>query len=193
MQTRPYNNRFHMSNMDKATVIKKKVCLIGTFAVGKTSLVERFVNNRFDEKYLTTIGVKISEKLLPPCKDMRTGESIQHTFLIWDIAGLEKFDTVSTHYFRGAAGALAVADLTRPDTISDLNPLCKKFKEINPGACLQIIGNKIDLVDSASSVDPELAAVADAFSSPLSITSAKTGESVENAFVSLSQRLVEEK
>ena len=180
-------------SMDKATVLKKKICLIGSFAVGKTSLVERFVNNRFEEKYLTTIGVKVSEKLLPPLHDSRTGESIQHTFLIWDIAGLEKFDSVGTHYFRGAAGALAVADLTRSDTISDLYSLCKKFIEINPDACLQVIGNKADLIDDVSSVRPELERVAESFASQLSITSAKTGENVEKAFMNLSHRLVEEK
>ena len=178
--------------MDKATALKKKVCLIGSFAVGKTSLVERFVHNRFDEKYLTTIGVKISEKLLPPFKDNSSGHSIQHSFLIWDIAGLEKFDSVSAHYFRGAAGALAVADLTRSDTVFELHSLCKKFKEISPGACLQIIGNKADLIDDVSSVDPELKAVADSFSSPFSITSAKTGENVEKAFLGLSHRMIAE-
>ena len=97
--------------------IKKKVCLLGSFAVGKTSLVERFVHNRFDEKYLTTIGVKISQKALPPIESKRDRQMIQHTFLIWDIAGLEKFDSVEMSYFRGAAGALVVADLTRPETI----------------------------------------------------------------------------
>ena len=179
--------------MDKATVLKKKICLIGSFAVGKTSLVERFVNNRFDEKYLTTIGVKVSEKLLPPLHVSRTGESVQHTFLIWDIAGLEKFDRVSTHYFRGAAGALAVADLTRSGTITDLYPLCEKFKEVNPEACLHVIGNKADLIDDVSSVGAELESVAVSFASQLNITSAKTGENVEKAFMSLSHRFVEEK
>ena len=179
--------------MNKVTAIKKKVCLLGSFAVGKTSLVERFVNDRYDEKYLTTIGIKISEKLLPPCRDDRTGSTIQHTFLIWDIAGLEKFDKVSTHYFRGAAGALAVADLTRSDTISDLYSLCEKFKHINPQAQLQIIGNKIDLFDDKQTVGSELMEVAAAYSSQATITSAKTGENVQKAFVRLSQRMVKAK
>ena len=100
----------------KMTAVKKKICLLGSFAVGKTSLIERFVYNRYDEKYLTTIGVKISQKVLAPIDDPQGGRMIQHTFLIWDIAGLEKFDKVVKNYFRGAAGALAVADLTRPES-----------------------------------------------------------------------------
>lgn len=177
--------------MNKATVIKKKICLLGSFAVGKTSLVERFVHNRFDEKYLTTIGVKISQKLLPPSAATTSGSSIQHTFLIWDIAGHEKFDSVNTQYFRGAAGALAVADLTRPDTISDLFGVCQKFQRINPQAFFQIIGNKADLFDDDPSVGSELQKVAATYTGQVSITSAKTGENVEKAFLSLSHRMVD--
>ena len=118
--------------MDKTTAVKKKVCLLGSFAVGKTSLSERFVYNRFDEKYLTTIGVKISQKILPPFQDPRSGQFIQHNFLIWDIAGLGKFGKVALNYFRGAAGALTVADLTRPETIGDLSEFCKKFRSVCP-------------------------------------------------------------
>ena len=88
--------------MDKAITIKKKICLLGSFAVGKTSLIDRFVNNQFEEKYLTTIGVKISQKILPPVQDEQRQRNIQHTFLIWDIAGLEKFDHVTDNYLRGA-------------------------------------------------------------------------------------------
>lgn len=177
--------------MDKATVIKKKICLLGSFAVGKTSLVERFVHNRFDERYLTTIGVKISQKLLPPSAEIASGSLIQHTFLIWDIAGLEKFDSVNMHYFRGAAGALAVADLTRPDTISDLYGLCQKFQQVNPQALFQVIGNKADLFEDDSKVGSELLKVATTYSGQVSITSAKTGENVEKAFLSLSHRMVD--
>lgn len=179
--------------MDKTTVIKKKVCLVGSFAVGKTSLVERFVHNRFDEKYLTTIGVKVSQKLLPPVKEAATGHAVQHVFLIWDIAGSEKFDHLSPNYFKGAAGAVAVADLTRPDTISDLHSLCQKFQQINSEAYLQIIGNKSDLFDDDSGVGSELLKVAKAYNSALTLTSAKTGENVENVFLSLSRRMVEKK
>ena len=89
--------------MNKTSAIKKKICLLGPFAVGKTCLVERFVYDRFDERYLTTIGVKISQKLLSPVEDPKSGQHIQYSFLVWDIAGMDKFDGVVENYYRGSA------------------------------------------------------------------------------------------
>jgi small GTP-binding protein len=175
--------------MAKTTAIKKKVCLLGSFAVGKTSLVERFVYNRFDERYLTTIGVKISQKLLPPIQDTRDGQLCQHYFLIWDIAGLEKFDGVAANYFRGASGALAVADLTRPETIGELEKICNKFISASPRATLVVLGNKKDIFQRNESTFAALQKMADGYSTDLLLTSAKTGEQVENAFVILSQKI----
>jgi small GTP-binding protein len=175
--------------MDKTTAVKKKVCLLGSFAVGKTSLIERFVYNRFDEKYLTTIGVKISQKILPPLQDPRSGQFIQHTFLIWDIAGLGKFDKVALNYFRGAAGALAVADLTRPETIGDLSEFCEKFRSVCPAATLVILGNKFDIFQQDEKTLLELKKIAAHYSTELLLTSAKTGQHVQKAFLILSQKM----
>ena len=122
---------FLLMGCEAMTSIKKKICLLGSFAVGKTSLVERFVHDRFEDKYLTTVGVKISTKLMPPVESPGSGRFIQHTFLIWDIAGLEKFDRVALNYFRGGAGALAVADLTVPETIDRLHEFCEKFISVS--------------------------------------------------------------
>lgn len=124
-------------------LLKKKICLLGAFAVGKTSLTDRFVYGRFEEKYLTSVGVKISQKLMPPVQAPSGGRMVQHAFLIWDIAGLEKFDHVADNYFRGAAGALAVADLTRPETIDDLKRFATRFRFVNPEAKLILVGNKL--------------------------------------------------
>jgi len=175
--------------MKKALVIKKKICLIGSFAVGKTSLIEQFVYNRFDESYLTTIGVKISQKILPPTEDHQSGRTFQHTFLIWDIAGLEKFDHMALNYFRGAAGALAVADLTRQDTIEELHKYCDKFLTVNSSANLVIIGNKIDIFHEDQQIVSELRKVAEHFSTDFLLTSAKSGERVEHAFLMLSKKI----
>jgi len=175
--------------MDKTTAVKKKVCLLGSFAVGKTSLIERFVYNRFDEKYLTTIGVKISQKILPPVQDPQGGRLIQHTFLIWDIAALSKFDSVVLNYFRGAAGALAVADLTRPETIGDLYEFCEKFRSVCPAARFVIIGNKIDIFQQDEKTLLELKKTAARYSTELLLTSAKTGQQVQDAFLILSQKM----
>ena len=175
--------------MVQTTAIKKKICLLGSFAVGKTSLVERFVYDRFDEKYLTTIGVKISQKVLPPIQDSASGRLCQHNFLIWDIAGLEKFDRVAVNYFRGASGALAVADLTRPETIGDLVKFCKKFLSASPQATLVVLGNKKDIFHQDEPTLAELKRLADGYSTDLLLTSAKTGEQVENAFEILSGKI----
>jgi len=169
--------------------VKKKICLLGSFAVGKTSLVDRFVHNRFEEKYLTTVGVKISQKLLPPVEEPRKGQLIQHTFLIWDIAGLEKFDRVAMNYFRGAAGALAVADLTIPETIDRLHEFCEKFLSVSPQALLLILGNKVDLFQNDEKTLSKLVKTARFFSSQYLLTSAKTGQQVEKAFETLSKKL----
>jgi GTPase SAR1 family protein len=162
---------------------------LGSFAVGKTSLIERFVYNRFDEKYLTTIGVKISQKVLPPVQDPQGGRLIQHTFLIWDIAALSKFDSVVLNYFRGAAGALAVADLTRPETIGDLSEFCEKFRSVCPASRFVIIGNKFDIFQQNEKTLLELKKTAAHYSTELLLTSAKTGEHVQNAFLILSQKM----
>ena len=186
-QTGSLNN--HFLKMEKAAVVKKKICLLGSFAVGKTSLIERFVYDRFDEKYLTTIGVKISQKLLPPVHVHRSSQMIQHTFLIWDIAGLKKFDRVAINYFRGAAGALAVADLTRPNTIDDSHPFCDKFLAVNPEASLVILGNKLDLFHENQDTLVELEKTAAHYAVDFHLTSAKTGIRVENAFILLSAKI----
>ena len=169
--------------------VKKKICLIGSFAVGKTSLIERFVYNRYDDRYLTTIGVKISQKVLEPIVDPQGGKMIQHTFLIWDIAGLEKFDNVVKNYFRGAAGALAVADLTRPETIAHLSEFCERFKTENPQAFLVILGNKLDIFKENKKTLSDLQTVADQNASECLLTSAKTGKHVNKAFNTLSRKI----
>ena len=169
--------------------VKKKICLIGSFGVGKTSLIERFVYNRYDEKYLTTIGVKISQKILAPIKDPHDGKMIQHTFLIWDIAGLEKFDSVVKNYFRGAAGALAVADLTRPETIEHLSEFCQRFKSESAHAVLIILGNKLDIFNEDKKTHSDLKTVADQYATECLLTSAKTGIHVNDAFSALSYKI----
>ncbi|MDX1708071.1 MAG: Rab family GTPase [Desulfobacterales bacterium] len=169
--------------------VKKKICLIGSFAVGKTSLIQRYVYDRFDEKYLTTIGVKISQKALPPLKDPSSGQMIQHTFLIWDIAGMEKFDSVVTNYFRGAAGALIVADLTRQETVEHIGELFDRFCTISPDAVVIVLGNKLDVFKEDKQMLSALKRKAAEFETEYMLTSAKTGEGVEQAFMRLSQKI----
>lgn len=175
--------------MAQTTALKKKICLLGSFSVGKTSLVERFVYDSFEDKYLTTIGVKISQKLLPPIQDTASGQMRQHNFLIWDIASLDKFDKVALNYFRGASGALAVADMTRPETIGELKKICENFLSASPQATLVVLGNKKDIFHQDEPTLAELKKLAGGYSTEALLTSAKTGEDVENAFEILSGRI----
>jgi GTPase SAR1 family protein len=114
---------------------------------------------------------------------------VQHAFLIWDIAGLEKFDHVADNYFRGASGALAVADLTRPETIEDLERFGARFRFVNPEAKLVLIGNKADLFDGDRGTLGCLKGLAREYATVCLLTSAKSGAAVEEAFLELSRRI----
>ncbi len=173
--------------MTTPLVLNKKVCLIGRFGVGKTSLVERFVHNRFGEEYLTTVGVRVSQKLLPPL-EKAPGQVVQYRLLIWDIAGVEKFDRMTATYLKGAAGVLAVADLTRPATVDILELLLQEFRERNADGGIVLLGNKNDLTYSES-VTEILHAIGKQFQVPVLLTSAKTGNNVEQAFLKLAEQL----
>ncbi len=157
--------------------------------MGKTSLVERFVYNRFEEKYLTTIGVRVSQKILPPMRNPESKQLTQFNFLIWDIERMAKFDTVVKNYYRGAAGALAVVDLTRPETIPDLQEIGDKFHSVSPTAQLVVLGNKLDIFQQDTKALTLLEKTASQFSSEYLLTSAKTGERVEEAFLTLARKI----
>lgn len=160
--------------------IQKKICLLGDFAVGKTSLVRRFVEGRFDDKYLSTIGVKISRRSLA-----RPNGTMN--LLVWDLAGSEEFKESS--YLQGTAGALIVCDVTRRSTLETLKNYAMYLHQITVGVPLVFIGNKMDLVDQHAIKESELQAVAAGFSCPFILTSAKTGNQVEVAFQMLAEQL----
>jgi small GTP-binding protein len=170
-------------------VVKKKICLLGSFAVGKTSTVERFVYSRFDEHYLSTIGVRVSQKLLPPMAVPGKPTQVQYHFLIWDIAAMDRFDAMVENYYRGAAGALAVGDLTRPDSFTQLEEICSRFSAVNPEAVLVIVGNKVDLKPPDEDTLPAIERLEAVYGSPSLCTSAKSGENVDAAFLELARKL----
>ena len=169
--------------------VKKKICLLGTFAVGKTSTVERFVYSRFDDRYLTTIGVRVSQKRMPPMTVSGASRQVQHTLLIWDIAAMDRFDSLVENYYRGSAGALAVGDLSRPDTFDHLEEICTRFRGINPEAALVIVGNKADLQPPDADTVATMSRLAQLYATDWFTTSAKSGENVDAAFTRLVQEL----
>lgn len=163
-------------------LVQRKVCLLGDFAVGKTSLVRRFVEGRFDDRYFSTIGVKISRKTVI------YGER-PYNLLIWDLADGETYRAGNT-YLRGAAGALVVCDLTRQQSLRSLVDYMTRVRQANPGIAAMMVANKSDLAAQQVINPAELQALSVELTAPYVMTSAKTGAGVEYAFVSL-VRLIE--
>ncbi|MEL6637664.1 MAG: Rab family GTPase [Bacteroidota bacterium] len=158
----------------------KKVILTGSFGVGKTSLFNQFIYSRFSDKYLTTIGVKVNKKTIEV--DGRTV-----ALMIWDIAGEVAQDKVPTSYFLGASGIIYVFDLTRPSTYHSLTKDIDYLQDLTKGAVIKIVGNKKDLVSEAdiSRISSELPLPHDL------LTSAKTGENVNELFYQLGAKLLD--
>jgi small GTP-binding protein len=174
----------------------KKVCLLGDFAVGKTSLVRRFVYDLFDDKYISTIGVKVSRKTVAVPRD---DQIVELTLMLWDLAGSEEFDRVRASYLRGSAGAVLVCDLTRPETLHGLRRYAEELLAASPGAQVILAANKRDLVEPFPAEDlpvldlEEIEREASRLESPYRLTSAKTGDDVEDLFRRLGQLLVAER
>ena len=163
-------------------MIQKKICLIGAYAVGKTSLVARFVRSIFSEKYHTTLGVKIDKKIVATA-----GGKVM--LMIWDLAGEDEFIGVELDYMRGAAGYLVVADGTRRSSLERAVALQQRICErIGPVPFLLLV-NKADLENEWEVGKADLEKLSDDGWRILR-TSAKSGQGVEAAFLSLAGSLV---
>lgn len=173
--------------MRELVKIKSKVCLLGDSSVGKTSLIRRFVHDTFDDHYISTIGTKISKREIK--LDFQE-KSVDMDMTIWDIMGHRGFrQLLQEAYFYGAQGVLAVCDLTREQTLNDLDDwIDSVFKSVEKVPVI-IVANKADLKDKAQFDDKELEASADGFGSKYVYTSAKNGENVELAFTKLAKSI----
>jgi small GTP-binding protein len=169
------------------SVIARKICLIGDFGVGKTSLISRFVDRQFSDQYLSTVGVKISRKMID-LENAGTQTVLQ--LLIWDIEGSTKFKAIAPSYLQGAKGAIVVADVTRPETLDHVSEHVERFISLNPQGVFIIALNKSDLIDT-DQLDALLKHSQNYQPSVLSIypTSAKTGSHVDQLFQTLAQNL----
>jgi small GTP-binding protein len=159
--------------------MQKKICLLGAFGVGKTSLVSRFVHSIFSDKYLTTVGVKIEKKSV----------QLDHhpvDLVVWDLYGEDDFQKVRMSYLRGAAGYLLVVDGTRRATLDTAVALQKKAAASIGDVPFLLLINKTDLVEQWE-VDERLLADLTRGGWNVLKTSAKTGAEVETAFVTLAQ------
>lgn len=159
-------------------MIRVKVCMLGAYAVGKTSLVIRFVKSMFSERYQTTIGVKILKKELT-----LGGEPM--TLMLWDMHGDDDFQNVRTSYLRGAAGYFVVADGTRGETLEKAVELHALAREHLGDVPSMLLVNKADLKDEWELEDGLESRFAGEW--PVQLTSAKSGEGVEAAFHELAR------
>ncbi len=156
--------------------------MIGAFAVGKTSLVARFVKSIFSEKYLTTVGVKIDKKSLS------VGDQ-EMTLILWDLAGEDEFMQVRMSYLRGSAGYFLVADGTRRATLDKAIELQQRSENEIGNVPFILLINKSDLKDEWEIQDSEIAALTTKGWVVLE-TSAMTGVNVEEAFQSIGEKMV---
>ncbi len=164
-------------------MIQKKICMIGSFAVGKTSLVSRFVNSIFSDKYLTTVGVKIDKKnILLGTQEMK--------FLLWDLAGKDEFQKLRISYLRGSSGYLLVADGTRPNTLDVAINLQQEVEAALGKVPFICIINKHDLIDEWTIDESDIEQLRSKGWEVI-LTSAKQGQSVEEAFLHLGARMLD--
>lgn len=162
--------------------LQKKICMLGGFSVGKTSLVKRFVESIFSDTYLTTVGVKIDKKTVA------LGERVVN-LILWDLAGEDDLASLRLSYLRGAAGYVLVADGTRPATL-DVALAIRRRVEADYGALpFALLINKHDLQEQWAVSDADLEELRRGgwWVRP---SSARTGEGVEDAFIDLATRVV---
>ncbi len=168
-------------------VVKKKIVLLGDGAVGKTSLIARFVLNKFDEKYIQTIGVRVSKKTVM----VDTGkEKVDVDLMIWDILGQRGFERVKTLSLEGTQGALLVCDLTRMKTLESIEDYWYPMLLDRAGEIpVVLLANKRDLPNWEIS-EEDVKRVASQINAPYFLTSAKTGEHVDEAFHMIAERCI---
>lgn len=171
------------------TIYTKKVCLLGDFAVGKTSLVRRFVYDLFEDTYISSIGVKVSRKTVTISATSSAPGGADVAMMLWDVSSSEEFSRIWDSYLRGTAGAILVCDLLRRETIQHLRGYASDLRKVSPHAPVMIAANKHDLPHEQCMLD-EVAALAREIQAPYLCTSAKTGAQIETIFYQLGQLMV---
>ncbi|MBM4237759.1 MAG: GTP-binding protein [Euryarchaeota archaeon] len=169
--------------MEKRRFIRK-ICLLGEGGVGKTSLVRRYVHDFFSDEYLVSFGTKVTKKVL----DL---EDTELTLMIWDIVGQKAHKSLHHAYYKGANGAFVVCDVTREETVRSLLEWKDDFLATAGNVPVIALANKKDLEPKVPG--EVLAKISSSFGGDFVMTSAKTGEGVQDAFLRLSRLMMEER
>jgi small GTP-binding protein len=174
------------SLMAEDDLMKVKVCFIGDAGVGKTSLIKRFVLDVFDDRYIATIGTKVTKKIV----DVDGQTKVM--MLVWDIMGQKGFrELLREAYFFGAHGAIAVCDLTNKETLEELRYWIKALTDVAGDVPIVFAGNKVDLENDRVIKEQDLQELASKFKGKAYLTSAKTGQNVEAVFKALAEAMSE--
>jgi small GTP-binding protein len=186
----PKAPRFREPTMPATVVLKSKICLVGERAVGKTSLIRRYVQDEFDDKYVRTLGAKIEKKTLQVDLPERSAR-VDVSMAIWDIIGHVGFrQLLGDSFFNGAQGVLAVADVTRRDTLAVLPGWIEAVESVSGKVPVILVANKTDLTQDAQVGEGDVAGMAKDLGCTYTLTSAKSGRNVEEAFLSLGTLIV---
>ncbi len=175
--------------MNYGRQFKYKLCLVGDGAVGKTSLLRKFVYDEFDDSYIVTFGTKTTKKVLVISNPVSTLPT-EITFLISDIMGQTDVRNIHDAYFFGASGAIIVCDTTRRETLNNLDTWVAKITKVVGEIPLIMLGNKKDLVNTSEFDIEALERTANTYDCPGFLTSAKTGENVEETFRHLAELIL---
>jgi small GTP-binding protein len=168
--------------------VKVKICLAGDISVGKTSLVRRYVMDIFDDKYIATLGTKISKKKVRLFKNNQT---YHLTLSLWDVLGHDVFENMYSWAFEGAKAALLVCDLTREDTLKHVTNWISRVKNVAGDIPFMILANKSDLKNDYEFDEDDLIGFSSELELQSYMTSAKLGENVAPTFVRIGDMVLD--
>jgi small GTP-binding protein len=175
--------------MNDDDLMKVKVCFIGDAGVGKTSLIKRFVLDVFDDRYIATIGTKVTKKIV---EVEESGNNVKVMMLVWDIMGQKGFrELLREAYFFGAHGAIAVCDMTNKESLEELRYWIKALTDVAGDVPVVFAGNKADMENDRVINEADLQELASKYKTEAFLTSAKTGQNVEPLFKALGKAMAE--
>ena len=162
----------------------KKICLLGDGAVGKTSLIRRFVFDDFSDDYIRTFGTKVTKKVVSIGED-------KMTLMIWDILGQKRHESLHSAYYKGASGVIVVCDLTRRETFTGIDQWTSSLESVAGKVPIVLLGNKSDLEEERTVAESALEKKSSRLDCSFLLTSAKTGKNVEEAFKLIAELIIE--
>ncbi len=188
---------FSIISLDKMIIVsdlkpfKWKICLIGEGAVGKTSLIKKYVFDQFDDTYSVTIGTKVIKKEIK-IHHPKLDKEVDAYLLIWDLMGQQCFlDLLKMSYFFGAQGFIAMCDITRMDTLKELPHWVKTGLDITGEVPIVFLANKYDMVERQEVDFGELEKLTGRYENAVAyLSSVKTGMNVELAFKTLCEKML---